>query len=118
VRLGFVKGNTLQALVFASPHLLIFVVPRSLRASALNLGFVLVVATVGGWGLGFVNEWVRNGRSRRVGGLMGSGKCRDLPGGCALLTIAWASRSLRRPQRLRRRQIVDSQKSTILLGEN
>jgi len=46
-RLGFARGNTVQALVFLLPHLLLLLVSRSLWP-------VIVVQLIAGWLLGLL----------------------------------------------------------------
>lgn len=60
-RLGFARGNALQAAVFASPHLLIFAVPGSVPVSASAVAPLFLTTAAVGWAFGFLNERAGNG---------------------------------------------------------
>ena len=60
-RLGFGTGNAVQALLFASVHLLLFVGPGARAFSAGVAAALAATAGLGGWLFGYVNERRGNG---------------------------------------------------------
>lgn len=59
--LGFVWGNTLQALIFGALHILPFVALSSSALSPIQIFAIGVIPTAMGWMLGYINEQRGNG---------------------------------------------------------
>jgi membrane protease YdiL (CAAX protease family) len=60
-RLGFTRGNTLHAALFALPHLGLLLVPGAPRPSALGVAGLFAYPFAMGWALASINERVGNG---------------------------------------------------------